>query len=186
MEKRMKDRRFRRTEEKILTVFFDEAKKDTTIVKIAKKAKIGRSTIYTHHHAFRDILPDYQRYMLVEYSRTMKKFLMRKNVPLKKLFFEMLVFIMRNRKIFKLFLELGNLEVFKQMLKRLESRLTSALRLPKNSRKIFSIYVSEIVQVIANWGEVGFSEQKLESVLGDIVYLSETCRSRLMPISVEI
>ena len=183
MERGMRNKRYRKTEEAILKVFFDENKKGITMQKMARKAKVGRSTMYTHHHAIREILPDYERYILREYWLLMQKKIKKKNLQLRTLYLDTLLFILRNRKIFEMFLELNDRDVMIRMVKKLESRIYNFARLPKNSEKIFRIYASEIVEIVFEWGEENFSEKELEKVLSDIMYLTESSRNRLMPIN---
>lgn len=183
MERGMKNKRYRKTEEVILKVFFDENERGITMQKMAKKAKIGRSTMYTHHHAIREILPDYERYVLREYGLTMKKKLRKKNISLKSLYLDTLLFILRNKKIFAMFLKFGDREITIKMIGRLEDKVSIAMRFPKNSEKIFRIYASEVAEIIFEWGEKGFSDRELEKILSDIMYLTETSRARLMPIN---
>lgn len=71
MIQKMKDQRFRKTEEKILAVFLDGD--FDTMGQIAKKIGVARSTVYIHHHTIREILSDWEEYILVEYSSRMKK-----------------------------------------------------------------------------------------------------------------
>ena len=180
--KKMKDHRFRKTEEKILTVFFDESKNGITMVKMAKKAGVGRSTIYVHHHAIREIMSDWERYILAEYRLILRKRIKKDRAALKKMYFDMLIFILRNQKAFGMFLRLNNREVMKKMLDALEPKIRILMRLPKNSRKIFRLYESEVIEIIVEWGEKGFSEERIEKVLSDIMFLTKTARDRLMPI----
>ena len=178
----MKNRRFRQTEEVIIETFVREKKNDITMTKIAKKAGLGRSTLYVHHHAIKEILPDYERYMLTEYAFVVRKRLRVKNTQIKSLYFDMLVFILRNRKIFEVFLEFDYTGVFEKMIEKMRLKIISVENLPKKSKKVFRIYSSEVTEVIVDWGKRGFSENELSRVLSDIMYLTGSCRQRLMPL----
>lgn len=182
MKRGMKDRRYRRTEEVILKVFFKEDRYDITMVKMAEKTGLGRSTIYTHHRAIKKIIPDYEKYILMEYGLTIKKRLRLKEASLRGLYLDTLVFVLRNRKIFEMFLKFDDREVIMQMIKKLEPKVSDLKRLPKHSEKIFRVYASEVVEIIFAWGKDHFSEKEFDKVLFDIMYLTETCKSRLMPI----
>lgn len=183
MRRGMKDRRYRRTEDRILTVFFDENEKDCTMSKMARKARVGRSTIYTHHHAMREIIPDYEDYILAEYSAIARRRLKTKNSSLRIIYLDMLIFVLRHKKIFKMFLKYGDRKILERMVGKLEGRLARYMRFPKRYKKIFRIYVNEIVGVIEEWGEKGFSEKEIEKLLNDVMYLTETAHDRLMPIN---
>lgn len=181
----LKDRRFRKNENLILGIFISERKNSPTTKKIANKTKLSRSTIYIHHHAIKEIIPDYERYILVLFSSSTKKKLRQKNSQLKNLYFDMLVFILQNKKIFKMFLKFNDREIINKMVGKIKNQVIASTNLPKNSQKIFQIYTSEITEIIFMWGRANFSEDKLTQVLSDIMYLTETFASRLTPISYE-
>lgn len=183
MERGMKNRRYRKTEEKILRVFFIENKKGTTFEKIAKKAGVARATLYSHHHTIREVIPDYRRYVLVEYGRLIKKTTKRKKPSLRALYFETLLFILRNKKVFEMLVEFGDFETLVKIFGKLRLKIISSARLSNASRKIFGIYISEIVGIIVEWIKEGSPEKEIERVLADMIYLAETARERLMPIN---
>ena len=183
MAKKMKNRRYRKTEEAILSVFFDESKKGSTLQRMAKRAGVGRSTMYIHHHAVREVLPDYERYILTEYRIFIQKRLQIKNISLKGLYFDMLTFILRRKKIFVMFLRFEDRKMLTRMLGVLEEKTRIFMRLPKETEKVLKIYKSEIIQLVFEWGKRGFSNKEIEKVLADIMYLTETARDRLMPIN---
>ena len=183
MAKKMKNRRYRKTEEAILSVFFDESKKGSTLQRMAKRAGVGRSTMYIHHHAVREVLPDYERYILTEYRIFIQKRLQIKNISLKVLYFDMLTFILRRKKIFVMFLRFEDRKMLTRMLGVLEEKTRIFMRLPKETEKVLKIYKSEIIQLVFEWGKRGFSNKEIEKVLADIMYLTETARDRLMPIN---
>ena len=181
--RRLKDRRFFRNENLILDIFVCNS--NITTKKIAKKAKLSRSTIYVHHHAIKEIIPDYERYILSSFSFAIKKKLHQKTVHLKSLYLEMLLFVLRNKKIFKMFIKFDNREIIVKMVGKLESKIIGTLRLPQKSQKIFKVYASEITEVIFAWGHAGFPEDKLNQTLSDIMYLTNTYWDRLAPINHE-
>lgn len=154
-----KDRRYQKTEGKILSVFFDM--KYNTMLQIAKKAGVARSTIYTHHHSVMKILPDWEEYILEEYYLYIEK----------KSYFEMLIFILRYQKFFEVFLKFGDREIIMKMI-----FITWGIRKPK---KVSRILASEISEIIFEWGEDGFSRSEIEKVLFDIRYLVKTAEERL-------
>ena len=182
LSRRLKDRRFRKNEGMIVKVFVKK-KGDLTARKIAKETGLSRSTVYEHHHAMKEIIPDYERYILGEYSLAIRKRMRRKNVPLKALYFDTLLFILRNRKIFEMFLKFNDKEIVVRMVGKMKSKIVGSQRLPKNSDGMFRIYAVEVAEVIFGWGERGFSEEELSRVLNDILYLTETCGDRLGPIN---
>lgn len=185
LEKQMKNRRFFKNENLILDIFIREYKNGITTKKIAKKAKLSRSTIYVHHHAIKEIIPDYERYILSLFSSTIKKKLHRRSTHLKTLYLEMLLFILRNKKIFKMFIKFDDREIIVKMIGKLNSKIISTVRLPKSSKKILKIYAGEVAELIFAWGRADFPKNELERVLSDIMYLTNTCSTRLTPINHE-
>lgn len=182
LERKFKDCRFRKAEDAILDTYVKEHGKDLTVVKMAKKAGLGRATMYVHHHATREIVPDYQRYILFQFRKETQKKLRRKNSQLKSLYLDLLIFILRNKKIFEMFLKFDNREALVKILTKLKPKVVSSMRFPKNSDRIFRIYASEVAELIMEWGEKGFSEKEMGQVLSDIMYLTESARSRLLPL----
>ena len=169
-----KSRRYEKTEEAILTVFFDNP--NCTMWQLAKKTGIARSTIYTHHRSIERIMPDCENNILAEYDFMLGKKLEIENIELRKLFFYILVFIVRNRQTFELFLKFGNREVVIKMILKLKPRI-------REPEKILRICAGEITEIVFEWGERGFLENEIERVLGDIMYLTKTARERLAPIN---
>lgn len=166
----MRDHRYKKTEEKILAVFFDNP--NCTMWQLAKKVGVARSTIYTHHHSIREIVVDCKRDVLMEYEKIMGKRLRMRNVELKIIYLETLIFIVKNRQIFGIFVKFGDREVVMKMILKLEPKI-------KMPEKILRICVAEITEIIFEWGERGFSEQEIEKVLGDVMYLTLSVRNRL-------
>lgn len=183
MERGMRNKRYRRTEDKILRVFFVENKKGTTLSKMAKKVGVARATMYAHHRTVREVIPDYRRYMLVEYDRLVRRKIRKRNLTLKTTYFETLLFILRNKRVFRMLIEFGDVETLVGILRKIKPKIESSIRLPKGSEKVFRVYISEIIEIIVEWGESGFSETKMDEMLSNIMYLTDTARDRLMPIN---
>ena len=182
MERGMRDRRYRKTEEAILTAFFDEYKKGSTMRRLARRIRVGRSTMYTHHHAIREVIPDYERYILNRYRQCIRKKSQARGVEIKSLYLETLVFIYKNRKFFEVFLNFEDRKVVIKMLGVLEKNLVEYMRLPSDVEKVLAVYKAEVVELIFEWGRTSWPEDELEKVLADIMYLTKTARDRLMGI----
>lgn len=178
LERRLKDKRFRKNEESILDVYLGELD-DLTMKKIAKRAGISRSTVYEHHHAIKEIVLDYERYILKEYTRIVRERSQKEDVPLKSFYLDMLLFILKNKKVFRMFLKLKDREIIMKMFGELEDKIIEDERLPKNSTRMLRILKSEMAEIIFEWGEKGFPKKEVERVRREIVYLSETALKRL-------
>ena len=174
-DKRLKNRRFKKTEEAILEVFLKEDNY-ISLGKMADRVGIARSTIYRHHKAIREIVPDYQKYILRKF-----KILMRNNSGLcpKKMYERMLIFIIQNKKIFDVLLKSGETGVLKSMLMCLKPEIVGYTKLPKNYDKAFFVYMNEIVGLIEAWVMGGSEEDEMWVLLSDIDYLTDTLRVRL-------
>ena len=168
-----RDCRYKKTEEKILTVFFNKPR--CKMCKLARKIGIARSTFYTHHHSVHEIIPDYEREILTEYGTMIKKKLKKKNVGIKILYFDTLIFILKNRQAFEMFLKFEDREVIIKMILRLKPKI-------KEPEKVWRICVSELAEIIFEWGERGFSEREIEKMIGDMLYLTLSARKRLAPL----
>ena len=182
-EKKMKDYRFRKNEETIIKVYRAEYKNEITTKKLAKEAGVCRATMYFHHRSTKEILPDYRKYLLVQYSRGLKSKINKENILIKTLFLDVLLFIVKNKNIFEMFLQFGDKSVLEKMLWKLKPRIVDFTGISEQSDKSFRIFVSEAIEIIVEWGEKGFSEMEIERVLGDIMYLAKTAKTRLAPIS---
>ena len=116
LEKKFRDCRFRRYEDRIIDAYLANYNKDLTAMSLAKKAKTSRATVYVHHHAIREIIPDYSRYMLYCYDLEMRKRIRNKDVSMKNVVFDLLIFIIRNKKVFGMFVKFERREPFERFL----------------------------------------------------------------------
>ena len=62
-----------------------------------------------------------------------------------------------------------------------KAKIVNYARLPKNSEKIFRIYVSEVVELVWEWGKRGFCEAEIEELVTEMMFLTDTMRTRLGP-----
>jgi len=181
-EERMRHKGFRRTEEAILKVFFNGKSCSFCVKEIARKIGVARSTIYSHHKALREILPDYEKYILKKYKKILRKSLKDKNMSLKRLYLKMLLFMIQEKEVFNMLIKNERRILIDNMIIAMEEKIVNHARLPKNSKKIFGVYVSEIAGLIEKWGRSGFSEDEIEALLSEIMYLTDTVRVRLAPL----
>ena len=180
-EKRMSNKRFRKTEEAILKVFF-EGDYYICTKELAKKVGVARSTVYNHHRTAREILPDYERYILRKFRRALRRMTKNKNVKLKSLYMKVLFLIMHEKRIFGVLMRGGRRETLEKIVLEMRVKIVNYAKLPKNSEKMFGVYVSEVVELVVGWGKRGFIEAEIEGLLEDIIYLTDTMRQRLAPL----
>ena len=176
-EKRLANKRFRRTEGIILRAFFASSS-DAGMIGIAKKAGVARSTIYIHHRTAREIIPDYERYVLKKYRKMMKKILAAKNSRLETVFIRTLIFMTANKRFFAIILRNDN-AIIEKMLDEIEIKIVSSIRISRNRECVFKIYRSEVAVLIDDWCKKNFSYEEIDKVVENIIYLTKTARIRL-------
>ena len=103
-------------------------------------------------------------------------------VKVKTIYHQMLIFILKNKNVFKMVVGRGGVRVLEKMIKKIEVIIMTEYALPKNCEKLLNIYRKEVVGVIERWIKSGFLEDEL-MVLSDIMYLTKTMRSRLGPLN---
>ena len=64
---------------------------------ITAKIGVDRATFYRHHRAACEIEEDYERYILEKYIKLIQGIKMKGNTELRKLYYEILIFILHNR-----------------------------------------------------------------------------------------
>ena len=178
-EKRLKDKRFKKTEEAMLRVFF-ETKECISVKSLAIKIGVARSTIYCHHKSIREILPDYEKYILKKYSKMVRQLAHKKETKPKVLYINILLFVLRNKKIFEVLLKYKNKAVFEEMILRIKPMIEREMGLPENSEKLYKVFASEIATLMEEWGKEGFGKKNMDVVLSDMVSLAKTARTRLV------
>ena len=176
-DKKLQNKKFRKTEKAIVEVFFSNRKILSARV-IAKRARISRSTLYRHHKTIYEIIPDYEEYILGKYYKLIRCFLKR-NIKVKIIYYQMLIFIIKNKDVFALVVKKGNGQVIEKMIQKIEPKIAGDYKLPKNCDMILKIYEKEIAGVIESWIENDYIKDEL-AVLANIMYLTETARKRLL------
>ena len=177
-EKRLNNRRFRKTEEAILRVFF-EGDIFIGIKDMARKAGVARSTFYHHHRTVREIVPDYKRYIMRKYSVLIRRQLRQKKVSVRKIYGETLFFLIHNRRELEVLIKVGEISILREMVAQNKPKLIDYMRLSRNKDRIFRVYTSEIVEILCEWGEKGFCEDGIKIVLSDVMFLTDTAKVRL-------
>lgn len=177
-DKRMRDKRFRRTEEAILKIAID-GNFCVGVNELAKRIGVARSTIYSHHRTAREIVPDYKQYLMGKYDQMFKRVLEKEEIDLKDAIRCVFIFIIQNKRFFVILKRCGDKELYERMIMQLRSKMIWKLNLPKNSDRIYKVFKSEAVELLSEWAEEDFREERIGILLINIVDLAKTMRTRL-------
>ena len=179
----MSNKRFLKTEKTIVTAY-NKFRARPTVQKISRYARISRSTLYRHHEIAARILDDYEEYLLRIYSKKLRKFIQKDGYSLRVIFCQILVFILNNKSDFIILFKNGHTEIVGKMLEPLKPRLKNEWNRTTEFEKIFRLYTGEVVGVIDLWSRQDFADDRLEAVLSDILYLADTAKKHLTPLSI--
>ena len=179
-EKRMSNKRFRKTEQAIFIAYYT-LRDYPTARKLAKRAHISRATLYRHHSGVYAIPIDYEKYLLATYKKAIGG-LLRKNAGIKTVFLRTLVFISNNRMVFIVLFRDGHSNAVKKMIEFLKGRVLEEWHLGGDVDKIYNVYQYEVLGVIEVWSKQKFATKQLDSILSDILYLTNTARRNLLPL----
>lgn len=180
-DKKLKDKRFIKTERAILRALFS-SKKILGVRTIIRRAKISRPTLYRHHKTIYGIVPDYEEYILKKYNRLIGNLIKRNNITVKVIYCQLLIFILKNKDIFRMIVDRGDLRTIERMIGKIDMMVIAECKLPKNHEIMMSIYRKEISGVVEGWIKSDFLECET-NVLEDILYLTKTLRSRLLQVA---
>ena len=181
-EKRLNNKRFRKTEEAILRVFLNE-NINLNVTVMAKRIGVSRSTIYHHHRAINSIVVDYKRYIIKKYSRLLNKKIRNKKVKMDGVVLQMVLFVLQNKNVFEILFKSGEESVIREMLNKKKKTLMRHAGLRENENKVFMIYCGEVVELFREWGSNDFNEVEMNVLLENIVYLTNTMKKRLVEIN---
>ena len=176
-EGKLRDARFRKTEEAIFKAFFEGGGEiKLGVGELAQKIGVDRATFHRHHRAVCEIVEDYEEYILEKYAKLIQEIDKMGDIGLRRLYYEIIIFILRNRRIFEVLIKREKFRVIKKMI----LMLGMNMGLFDNSERVFRVYVGEIVGLIADWGLEGFKEVEIVKLLNNIVYITDTARERLI------
>lgn len=178
-EKKLTNKKFRRTEEAIVSALVN-SRREITQSKLLKLANISRSTLYRHHLNFHNIGSDYEKF-LIRSHRTLIKRLINNGTTLPNIYYRTIAFLEKNRNIVTLVIRYGNRNFIETLLKNLQPAVIKSAKI-KND-KVFTIYIKEVSGLIEGWVNSGFPRDGIEPLLSQISYLTKTANQHLSPIS---
>ena len=184
---KLKDKRFYETEIAIFRSVSEVTKvgnegddeKEIDMEYITVTAKISRATFYRHHRAAHLIMDDYAELVRMWVREKVCEKLERDEPEecLKKLFFELVLFIYKNRVLFDYFYRQEYVRVYALILGELRPIVARAWR--EWLVELYDIYAGEVMGVLGRWARGGYSEQGITRVLEHILFLTETASHRL-------
>lgn len=177
---KLKNRRFQKTEDAILMTFC-LFKGNLSIQKLIKTAQISHSTFYRHHHSIHEIVPSHEQFILQRYKKTIRKLTKSENCQLKIIFQRTLIFLIINQKDMQFLLQHGNPNFTETLILVLGPQLLASDKI--KNQAMLQIYVKEISSLIENWQRSGFKKDEIPTVIEKIMYLTDTARIRLGPIT---
>lgn len=177
-EKNMSNGRFR-NKECIIFISFCKIKDYPSAKKLATLAGISRSTLYRHHKNVQCIPTDYEKYLLHNYHKVIRKLVHKKCITVRNVLFRTLIFISNNKEIMRMLFEDERKEIIKKMIDYLKPKISAEWGTKGNVDKMYDIYKNEILGCIELWSKQDFSEENLQTTLNDILYLTETASQKL-------
>lgn len=184
MKQKLENCRFRKTEEAIFGAFFSESHEvGLSVDGLTKKIGINRTTFYRHHRAACKVVEDYEKYILEKYEELLRGIENRGDLTLRKLYYEILVFILRNQRVFEVLIKRRDLRIIEGMVVLLRPGIGDAVEILGRVDRVFRVYTGEIVGLIEDWGIRGFEGKEVVVLLDNIMYLTETSGARLLPLA---
>lgn len=169
-EKRMANRRFRKTEDAICKIFMRGTKKG--ISEAARSAGRPRSTFYYHHQSQDKILADYRRYILRKYNRLIRR-ISGSKADLKDMYLQLLMFILREKPVFLMFSKMGERKIFCQMVETLQPKIERVVGASNHEERVFDLYRAGMVTVLETWGSDGFLEEDMNRALTNMMTVTK-------------
>jgi len=179
-EKKLKNKRFRRTEESLLAALL--VTRDTvSLERLIRLARISRSTIYRHHGTVQKIVPNYHEYIMAKYKRMLKSLFKIKHIRIKSIYHSILDFLKTYQQIIDFPYHNGDSRIIEEMLLLLEPKIIDFGKIA--DKDTFAIYTKGISAVIEKWISDGFNKSDIPRVVEKIIYLTNTAKPYLAPIA---
>ena len=180
-EKKMADKRFYKTEKAIFVTYYHYYKTQyhCSAKTLAHRANISRSTLYRHHPIPKNILSDYESYLLKSYASNMKHVLSRESTSLKMLFLRSLAFISAHEKLFQLLFKHEQKTIIIKIMNKLKVHIIKEWHQNTVKDAMYVVYSNEILGIIEMWARHNFSHQEIDIILNDILLLTNTAPHRL-------
>lgn len=179
-EEKLKNKKFKNSEVAIKNALF-LAKNKFRVGYIIKKAQISRATFYRHHQSINEIIPDYEKYLLKRFKKTVCHPTRDKDIRLRTLYERTLLFMLAHEEIISCVLIQNDSRFIERMILSLEPAITATRQL--HNKEIFIIYAREVACIIESWQQSKSKKENLSVTLDKIVYLTNTAHIRLSPLT---
>ena len=154
-----------------------------SVGELTKKIGVDRATFYRHHRSACEIVEDYEQYILEKYIRLISETRERDEVELRRMYYETIIFILQNKRMFKMLLEKKRLVVVKEMIIILRPEMAALEKSLDYSERMFRVCVGGIVGLIEDWGIGGFQDTEIVKLLNNMMYLTVAARKILLPLA---
>lgn len=179
-EKKLKNKRFKHSEESIVTALL-VAKDKLSLSKIIRIAQISRSTLYRHHGNISEIVPNYEKYILRKWKARVNQLSKIKSLSLKFLYECLLSFLASNHQIIKLLLKYNDHIFIEQFIVTLKPKIFAAGKIIDG--EVFTLYAKEVSGLIEAWCNTDFDTDAIPTVVAKIMHLTNTAHTRLSPLA---
>ena len=178
-DEKLKNKRFRQTEETIIITFFS-VKESLSLSHFFHTAHISRSTLYRHHKNLSEVAPDYEAYILYKCKKIMHSLMNNPKCQLRTLYSRILILMSANRLVMRFLLKYGRRDFFERMIITIKPRIIATNKITDG--EMFKIYTKEIAGLVEEWGRAGFNKNTIVSTVDKIMFLTNTAHIRLSPL----
>lgn len=178
-EKKLKNKRFRNTEETIIATLLT-TKELLSPSRLIKIAGISRSTLYRHHQNVHKIIPDYERYISRRFKTNYARLMKIGYIRLRFLYEQIFPLLLANQPIIKLILQHDNHNFTEQIIAILKPKILTVARI--SDGEAFRIYAKEVAALVETWCNNGFKKTEINPTVDKIMYLTNSAHTRLSPL----
>ena len=180
-EKKLRNKRFRKTEEAIIMAFFT-SKTFLSVNRLIKLAGISRSTFYRHHRNVYEVASDYESYLIRQYAKTTRKFIKRqKSINLRNIYLNMLIFIRAYNKLFTFILKYGDSRIIEKIIITIKPVIINSS--PVTEGTVFKMHIKEISGIIEEWVATDFDKESIIPTVDKMMYLTNTANKHFSPLT---
>ena len=176
-----KDNRYQKTEKAILSSLLRIYRSEPYLAslhpsRLAEHSKISLSTFYRHYKTVDDIFIFYEKKLTTRFTNIMKR---RGKSNIRHTLRFALLFICKHQEFFLINFSRGDLRLVRQIFVMIRPKIEKTYAWPEDSEKLFDICFYEFYGLLKQWSLRAFSERELNCILGDVLYLLRSAKSRL-------